>query len=551
MEKESEDFNHYQVIQDSFFKIFQELFAQYKKLGSENGSQEDNAKMEFLENTLKKALEKSNDIKERISNLNIIGNSVLTFKDNHSDNVELNKDIENLKNEHSQQNGENPDIRKSNYIEDANPEDSNSKDKEDQLREFSLERKRNDSELYSPIYRISEYPTDLTHGFIRLTNDEADFKKVIENMTPHHVSNKKETSPSLQAVVETPRGHDAKERNTDLLKKQSEVIPQQRFLVNNKKTNVNGFVRIVKKEVEPEKYENSEVKNSLEAKSILSKTKKDETLSKNNTSEVKNSIDAKSIKSKPTQKETIVKNEPVVIQNDHKESVVLANKELNAKTVTELLKTSNEMQMKNNRYGSNNPHIEQLKKEGKIKHEITPNYKVLSSQKIEPGIDSYRHYLSQYGKKAKTFTTSKNRDDKINDTLDMFEYCSIDDDLDTEIINIHKEFTRDFEDSDSPNDQEKNDAGEIDNNDKLLTLRQLHDLIAEFYRDKAAFDIKSTSLKNPRMSPELFLYDFLKKKYGLQELVMHWAYVIVESVNFHASRDSEVSLFKCVCLKDP
>lgn len=83
---------------------------------------------------------------------------------------------------------------------------------------------------------------------------------------------------------------------------------------------------------------------------------------------------------------------------------------------------------------------------------------------------------------------------------------------------------------------------------RILSLKMLLDLISDFYVEKTTFDAKSSSEKRSRISPELFLYDYLKKKYGLHDLVMQWAFMVVESVNFYATRSSEVALFKSVYL---
>ena len=81
---------------------------------------------------------------------------------------------------------------------------------------------------------------------------------------------------------------------------------------------------------------------------------------------------------------------------------------------------------------------------------------------------------------------------------------------------------------------------------RILSLKMLLDLISDFYVEKTTFDAKSSSEKRSRISPELFLYEYLKKKYGLHDLVMEWAFVVVESVNFYGTRSSEVALFKSV-----
>lgn len=78
---------------------------------------------------------------------------------------------------------------------------------------------------------------------------------------------------------------------------------------------------------------------------------------------------------------------------------------------------------------------------------------------------------------------------------------------------------------------------------KVLSLRQIKDVIEEIYASKVKFDEKCTDGKLPRETMEQHMYNFLNKKYGLKTLVMDWAASIATSVKRYSAEDSDVAVF--------
>lgn len=86
---------------------------------------------------------------------------------------------------------------------------------------------------------------------------------------------------------------------------------------------------------------------------------------------------------------------------------------------------------------------------------------------------------------------------------------------------------------------------------KTLAPNQLLALIREFFLAKSDLDVRCKSLKNSRQTPELFLYEFLKGKYGLHELVIQATALVVQSLNKHAPVISEANMFRKVPSQGP
>jgi hypothetical protein len=80
-------------------------------------------------------------------------------------------------------------------------------------------------------------------------------------------------------------------------------------------------------------------------------------------------------------------------------------------------------------------------------------------------------------------------------------------------------------------------------NIRILTLKQLKDIIREIYEHKERHDEKCKRTKLPLETMEQFMFTFLNQKYGLKNLIIEWAASIVNGVKWYMKEDSDVSLF--------
>jgi hypothetical protein len=80
-------------------------------------------------------------------------------------------------------------------------------------------------------------------------------------------------------------------------------------------------------------------------------------------------------------------------------------------------------------------------------------------------------------------------------------------------------------------------------NGKILTLRQLKEIIEEIYASKAKYDERCLMNKMPRETMEQHMYNYLNTKYGLKNLILDWASSIVSSIKKHSSKDNDVAVF--------
>lgn len=76
-----------------------------------------------------------------------------------------------------------------------------------------------------------------------------------------------------------------------------------------------------------------------------------------------------------------------------------------------------------------------------------------------------------------------------------------------------------------------------------LTLRQIKEIIDEIYASKLKFDQKCKENHLPRETMEQHLYTYLNQKYGLKNLILEWASVIIKGVKRFSSVDNEVNVF--------
>jgi hypothetical protein len=78
---------------------------------------------------------------------------------------------------------------------------------------------------------------------------------------------------------------------------------------------------------------------------------------------------------------------------------------------------------------------------------------------------------------------------------------------------------------------------------RVLTLRQLRDLINDIYSQKTKFDQKCEDNKLPRETMEQFMYTYLNQRYGLKNLIIEWAAAIIAGIKNFQKEDHDVALF--------
>ena len=78
---------------------------------------------------------------------------------------------------------------------------------------------------------------------------------------------------------------------------------------------------------------------------------------------------------------------------------------------------------------------------------------------------------------------------------------------------------------------------------KLLSLRQLKEVIEEIYQSKGKYDERCADGKMPRETMEQHMYNYLNNKYGLKNLILEWAASILTSVKKLSTKDNDVAVF--------
>ncbi|KAK3269870.1 hypothetical protein CYMTET_21711 [Cymbomonas tetramitiformis] len=78
---------------------------------------------------------------------------------------------------------------------------------------------------------------------------------------------------------------------------------------------------------------------------------------------------------------------------------------------------------------------------------------------------------------------------------------------------------------------------------RMLSLKQMKELMTEVYASKAKSDARSTSSGTVMETMQQHLYTFLNQKFGLRALVLEWAGSILSAVDRFTTSDSEVASF--------
>ncbi|MFM7859559.1 MAG: hypothetical protein ACKO96_48445, partial [Flammeovirgaceae bacterium] len=75
---------------------------------------------------------------------------------------------------------------------------------------------------------------------------------------------------------------------------------------------------------------------------------------------------------------------------------------------------------------------------------------------------------------------------------------------------------------------------------KVLTKKQMKEVIDEIYASKTSFDKKCQEAKMPRETMEQHMYTFLNHKYGLKSLIIEWATSIINGIKIYSAEDNDV-----------
>eukprot|EP00826_Nyctotherus_ovalis_P048786 TRINITY_DN5782_c0_g1_i14.p1 TRINITY_DN5782_c0_g1~~TRINITY_DN5782_c0_g1_i14.p1 ORF type:complete len:640 (+),score=99.30 TRINITY_DN5782_c0_g1_i14:126-2045(+) len=78
---------------------------------------------------------------------------------------------------------------------------------------------------------------------------------------------------------------------------------------------------------------------------------------------------------------------------------------------------------------------------------------------------------------------------------------------------------------------------------RVLTLKQLKELIHDIYIQKQKYDEKCAATKLPRETMEQYMYSYLNQRYGLKSLIIEWTAAIVSGIKAYYTKDCDVQLF--------
>ena len=81
---------------------------------------------------------------------------------------------------------------------------------------------------------------------------------------------------------------------------------------------------------------------------------------------------------------------------------------------------------------------------------------------------------------------------------------------------------------------------------RVLSLRQLKELIQDVYDSKVKFDKKCAAAHLPRETLEQHLYTYLNQRYGLKSLIIEWASAIIAAIKKFSATDNDVAVFGAI-----
>lgn len=80
-------------------------------------------------------------------------------------------------------------------------------------------------------------------------------------------------------------------------------------------------------------------------------------------------------------------------------------------------------------------------------------------------------------------------------------------------------------------------------NIKILTKKNMHDLIESIYESKTSYDKKCVEIRMPKETMEQHMYTFLNQKFGLKNLIIEWATSIINGIKMYANEEPDICLF--------
>ena len=85
---------------------------------------------------------------------------------------------------------------------------------------------------------------------------------------------------------------------------------------------------------------------------------------------------------------------------------------------------------------------------------------------------------------------------------------------------------------------------------RVLTLRQLKEVINDMYAQKQKYDQKCSEVHMPKETMEQYMYTYLNQKYGLKNLIIEYVVAIVNGIKLYQHEDHEIMLFGKILKND-
>jgi len=141
----------------------------------------------------------------------------------------------------------------------------------------------------------------------------------------------------------------------------------------------------------------------------------------------------------------------------------------------------------------------------------------------------------------------KNLEDKLKEEDRRYKELERKHEEDKELLvrkvtNLEKENQRLSKRTDSP--IKTKELSILQQGSKLLTLKQLKDIIFDIYIQKAKYDERSITDHLPNETMEEYMYIYLNRIYGLKKLVIEAANSIVQGLHKYYLIDSDIALFR-------
>ncbi len=80
-------------------------------------------------------------------------------------------------------------------------------------------------------------------------------------------------------------------------------------------------------------------------------------------------------------------------------------------------------------------------------------------------------------------------------------------------------------------------------NARVLTKHMLLEIISDIYSSKQNYDKKCFESNIPKETMEQHMFTYLNQKYGLKNLIIEWAAIIINAIRMYSVEDSDVLLF--------